>query len=261
MEIGAYGYIIKPFQPDEVLITVANALRRRSLEIENRRHREHLSQLVQERTVELQDMVRQLKAAEVETIQRLSRAAEFRDRDFGSRIERMVHYCGLLARRTGLSSEIVEQIELASPMHDIGKIGIPDSILFKPGKLSPEEFEVIKRHPDIGYKILADSNSAPLAMGALIAWTHHEKWDGTGYPRGLAGEDIPVEGRIAAIADVLDALLSERVYKPSYPPDQALPIMRQGRGRHFDPMLLDLFLDSWDEVVWLESSLATSVHA
>lgn len=258
LEVGAYGYIVKPFQPDEVLITVAGALHRRSLEIENRRHREHLSQLVQERTAELQGTLARVRAAEAETIHRLCRAAEFRDRDTGAHIERMGRHCGLLARRAGLGAQLSELIELASPMHDIGKIAVPDHILFKPGKLTPEEFEVIKRHPEVGYKILADSEGAALAMGARIALTHHEKWDGSGYPRGLAGDAIPIEGRIAAVADVLDALLSERVYKPAYPPELALEIMRDGRGRHFDPDLLDTFSDSWEEFLWLEESLSGS---
>jgi putative two-component system response regulator len=256
LDQGAYGYIIKPFESNEVLINVANALRRRRLEIENQAHREHLEQTVLERTAALREAIMNLERAErdirlsrEETIQRLALAAEFRDDETARHVQRMSHYCALLAQRYGLDDERCELIRIASPMHDIGKIGTPDSILLKPGKFTPEEFQAISRHPEIGYRILSGSDADLLKLAAVIAWTHHEKYDGSGYPRKLVGEAIPLEGRIAAIADAFDALTSRRVYKPALQVEQAITIMRQGRGKHFDPGLLDTFLAGMDQVL------------
>ena len=260
LESGAYGYILKPFETNEILINIANALRRRRLEIENRAHREHLEQMVRERTAELQQAVVRLEGAEQslrlsqeETVQRLAIAAEFRDNATAQHIRRMSHYSALLARRYGLGEERAELIRIASPMHDIGKIGTPDHILLKPGIFTPEEFEAITRHSEMGYRILEGSDSALLRLAATIALTHHEKFDGSGYPKGLVGEAIPLEGRIVAIADAFDALTTKRVYKPAFPPEQATDIMRQQRGTHFDAALLDTFLDSMDEVLLIKS--------
>jgi len=263
LEMGAYGYIIKPFEPNEVLITVANALRRRSLEIENRNHRVRLEQMVKDRTSELWNAIAQLENAEKElrlsreeTIQKLSIAAEFRDDETGRHIERMSRYCGLLAGTMDEDSERVEILRLASQMHDVGKIGIPDQILLKPGPLTPDERVVIERHCDIGYRILVGSKSNLLNVASTVALAHHEKFDGSGYPRGLVGEEIPIEGRIAAIADVFDALTSDRVYKRAMPLGKALDVLREGRGTHFDPDLLDLFLSSFDSVVAIKAQYA-----
>jgi cyclic di-GMP phosphodiesterase len=263
LEQGAYGYIIKPFESNEVLINVSNALRRRRLEIENQAHREHLEQTVLERTAALREAITNLERAErdirlsrEETIQRLALAAEFRDDETARHVQRMSHYCALLARRYGLDEGHCELIRIASPMHDIGKIGTPDSILLKPGKFTPEEFQAISRHPEIGYRILSGSDADLLKLAAVIAWTHHEKYDGSGYPRKLKGETIPLEGRIAAVADAFDALTSRRVYKPAFPVDQAISILRQGRGKHFDPSLLDTFLDSMDQVLVIKDQYA-----
>lgn len=263
LEIGAYGYILKPFESNEVLINVANALRRQRLEIENLTQREQLEQMVLERTTALRKAVSRLERAEQEvrlsreeTIQRLAIAAEFRDRTTAEHIQRMSHYCELLARKYGLEQERCELIRIASPMHDIGKIGTPDHVLLKPGKFTPEEFEAITRHTEIGYRILSGSDGELLKLAATIAWTHHEKFDGTGYPRGLAGEAIPLEGRIAAVADVFDALTSKRAYKPAYSVEQTLDIMRERRAKHFDPALLDLFLQSMDEVLAIKTRYA-----
>ena len=256
LEIGAYGYILKPFETNEILIQVANALRRRRLEIENRQHRDKLEHMVHERTAELRVAIRKLETAEKdlrlsrqETIQRLAIAAEFRDDATARHIQRMSHYCGLLARRYGLSQERCELILIASPMHDIGKIGTPDHILLKPGKFTDDEFKAIMLHPEMGYRILSGSGADLLELAATIAWTHHEKYDGNGYPRGLKGEHIPLEGRIAAIADAFDALTSKRVYKPAYPVDHAVEIMRDRRAQDFDPDLLDIFFGAMDEVL------------
>ena len=255
LEMGAFGYVIKPFEANEVLINVANALRRRKLEIENAMHREHLEEVVRTRTIALQQALewlerseKELRLSREETIQRLAIAAEYRDSSTAQHIKRMSHYCELLARRYGLSPDRCDLIRTASPMHDIGKIGTPDHVLLKPGKFTPEEFKVITQHTEIGYRILAGSDSELLKVAALIAWTHHERYDGTGYPRGLVGEDIPLEGRITAIADNFDALTTQRVYKPAFVFDHAKDLMLRERGKHFDPNLLDIFFSSMDDI-------------
>jgi len=255
LEMGAFGYVIKPFESNEVLINVANALRRRKLEIENAMHRDNLEEMVRTRTIALQQALewlerseKELRLSREETIQRLAIAAEFRDSSTAQHIQRMSHYCELLARRYGLSHERCDLIRTASPMHDIGKIGTPDHVLLKPGKFTPEEFKVITQHTEIGYRILAGSDSELLKIAAVIAWTHHERYDGTGYPRGLKGNDIPLEGRITAIADNFDALTTQRVYKPAYDFDHAKDLMLKERGTHFDPELLDIFFGSLDDV-------------
>jgi putative two-component system response regulator len=258
---GAYGYIVKPFQRNEIVIAAANALERRHLEIENQAHRQHLELLVAERTTDLTATVERLTHAEQalrhsqeEVIRRLAQAAEFRDPMTGAHLNRMSRTCELLAERAGLGRARSELIRIASPMHDIGKIAVSDEILRKPGKLSEAEWVEMRRHPLIGSEILAGSDSELLRLGGLIALTHHERWDGTGYPNGLAREVIPLEGRIVALADVFDALTSERPYKPAFEIDHAVALMCDERGRHFDPELLDLFLAVIDEVVGLSSA-------
>jgi putative two-component system response regulator len=241
-DIGAYGYMVKPFTAEELRIDVANALYRRRLELENRRHREHLSSIVSERTAELRRTVEELERSRRETIQRLSRAVEIRDFDTGSHIGRIGELAASIGERLGLDEEHVELLRIASPMHDVGKIGISDRILRKPGELSPEEKREMERHTEIGFSILSGSESEPLDLAAEIALTHHEKVDGSGYPRGLAGDEIPLEGRIAAVVDVFDALISNRVYRPAFSVEDATTILRDGRGTHFDPEPLDALL-------------------
>jgi putative two-component system response regulator len=262
LEVGAYGYIIKPFEANEVIINVANALRRRQLEIENRSQRARLEQMVEDRTNELWSAVSNLERAECrlklsqeETIQRLAIAAEYRDNETSRHIDRMSRYCALLAGTVGESPERVETLRLASQMHDVGKIGIPDNILLKPGPLTVEERSIMQRHAEIGYRILCDSQSELLNVAATIARTHHEWYDGGGYPSGLVGTAIPIEGRIAAIADVFDALTSERVYKEAVPMSEAAEIMKGERGMHFDPDLLDSFFSSMDALSAIRSEL------
>lgn len=265
IEVGAFGYIVKPFESSEVLINVANALRRRKLELENRFHRENLEDIVRTRTIALQQALdwlerseKELRLSREETIQRLAIAAEFRDSSTARHIHRMSHYCELLARRCGLSSDRCDLIRTASPMHDIGKIGTPDHVLLKPGKFTQEEFGVIAQHAEIGYRILSGSDSELLKVAATIAWTHHERFDGTGYPRGLKGEAIPIEGRIASIADAFDALTTQRVYKPAFEIGHTIELMLKHRGEHFDPELLDLFFSSTDELVRIRDQYADS---
>ena len=267
LKSGAYGYIIKPYEANEVLINVANALRRRQLEIENQSQLDKLEDMVMERTEALRRKIRQLEKAHEEvrlsreeTVQRLALAAEFRDTDTARHLQRMSLYCAVLARRYGLEPDRCELIRIASPMHDIGKIGTPDHILLKPGKFSPEEFEVITRHSEMGRHILDGSKAELLRLAATIAWTHHEKFDCTGYPRKLSGEAIPLEGRIAAVADTFDALTTKRIYKPAFSVDQTLDIMREGRGKHFDPSLLDTFLGAVDEVLVIKDQFSDAAE-
>lgn len=263
LEVGAYGYILKPFEPNEVIINVANALRRRQLEIENRSHRARLEQMVKDRTSELWTAVAKLERAEQqlqlsqeETIRRLAIAAEYRDNETSRHIDRMSRYCALLATALGENPDRVETLRLASQMHDVGKIGIPDNILLKPGPLTYEERRIMQRHAEIGYRILCDSQSELLNLAASISHTHHERYDGGGYPSGLAGAAIPIEGRIAAIADVFDALTSERVYKEAVPLREAVEIMKAEGGKHFDPKLLDYFFSSMEALIAIRSEPA-----
>ena len=264
IELGAYGYVLKPFKPNELIINVGNALRRRTLEIENRIHRELLEQTVLARTTALRETIAQLESSDTElrrlreeTIRRLSWAAEFRNQETGEHIVRMSLYCALLARLAGLDTEQAELIRIASPMHDVGKIGIPDRILLKPGHLTVEERVVMEAHAEMGHRILAGSGVELLDLAAEMALTHHERIDGSGYPRGLAGNAIPVEGRICAIADVFDALTSDRVYRQAFQPDEARELMLQGRGTQFDADLLDLFVVSFDDVLAIRRAAGT----
>lgn len=251
IELGAYGYLVKPVGSGELLINVANALHRRRCEAQSRRVLESLRGAVAKRDDELAQALQELALAETkvrvsqaETILRLARLMEFRDDDTGHHLHRMSSYCELLARRIGLSEERCELVRLASQLHDVGKVAVPDSILLKPGKLTEAEFEVIKEHTETGHKMLAGSASEVVQLGALIARTHHERWDGSGYPRGLAGTEIPLEGRIAAVADVFDALTSDRVYRSALSVKAAVRMMSAQRGDHFDPELLDAFLQA-----------------
>jgi putative two-component system response regulator len=260
LELGALGYVTKPFQPSQVLVEVAGALRRAELEQENASYRMHLEELVEERTADLRAALekvarseRLLRSSSDELVQALSQAIEGRDIETGQHIARMSRYTTLLARATGFDDDECEQIRLASPMHDVGKIGIADGILFKPGVLTDAEYGVIQQHANLGYDILAKSELPLLRLAATIARTHHERWDGGGYPFGLAGEEIPIEGRMTAVADVFDALVSRRVYKPAMPLEQALDIMRKGRGTQFDPELLDAFLDQLEAIEVIRS--------
>jgi putative two-component system response regulator len=249
LELGAYGYVVKPFRQTELVIAVANALRRRRLEIENRSHREHLERLVGERTAALH-------ASREETIRRLAAAAEARHHETGQHIERVARVVDLLARELGLERERRELLRIASPLHDIGKIAVPDHILLKPGTLTPDERVAMQAHAERGYQMLAGSGEPMLEVAATIALTHHERWDGSGYPWGLIGEAIPLEGRIVAVVDVFDALLSHRSYRPAVPLDETVQRLRQGRETHFDPNVLDGFLDVLPEALVIREQFA-----
>jgi putative two-component system response regulator len=185
---------------------------------------------------------KELERSYHETLRRLARAVEFRDNDTGEHIERMSSFCELIARGLGLDEQQCALIRAASTLHDAGKIAIPDEILLKPGSLTDRERAIMQTHAATGHQLLTGSASPLLQLAASIALTHHERFDGTGYPRRMAGHDIPIEGRIAAVADVFDALTSDRVYRPALPIDEAIELMDAERGRHFDPIILDTFL-------------------
>ena len=240
LDRGAYGYVIKPFERNELVINVANALRRRSLELASRASHAELERLVDERTEEV-------RRSREELIQRLAWAADCKDPETASHLRRMSLYSELLGRLAGLDANRCELLRLAAPMHDIGKIGIPDEILTKPGRYTDEDREVMKQHPLIGHRILEGSESELVQLAALVALHHHEWYDGRGYPRGVAGDDIPLEGRIVAIADVFDALTTERRYKPAMTVEDAFALMFEEEG-HFDQKLLDLFVAAVDEI-------------
>ncbi|MES2884713.1 MAG: two-component system response regulator [Pseudomonadota bacterium] len=234
-ESGGVDYITKPVSPPLVQARVATHLRLHA-------HERHLTELVRARTQELEQ-------TRLEIIRRLGRAAEFKDDETGQHVIRMSHYTRILAEAAGMPATEVELLFNAAPMHDIGKIGIPEAILLKPGKLDAEEWVVMKKHPAIGAGIIGRHEHPLLNTARIVALTHHEKWDGSGYPRGLAGEQIPLVGRIVSIADVFDALTSERPYKLAWPVEEATDFLRQQAGSHFDPRLVELFLARLPEIL------------
>jgi hypothetical protein len=197
-----------------------------------------------------------VQEARTEMLQRLARVIEFRDVDTGVHVERMADYCGLIAARLGWSDEEVERLRAAAPMHDVGKVAVPDEILLKPGPLTPDERAIMEHHTTVGHEMLAGSSSAEIQLAATIALTHHEHFDGRGYPQGLAGDDIPLAGRIVAVADVFDALTSDRVYRPALPVEDALRILHDGHGRQFDPQVLDAFDAALDDILARERARA-----
>lgn len=266
MDDGAFGYVIKPFERNEILISVAGALRRRTDLLATRSAIGELERQVQARSRELQSSLRALEQTSAaldrsheEALQRLACAAEFRDPETARHLERMSRYSSTLARAVGLAEEHCELLRLASPMHDVGKIGIPDEVLFKDGIFTPDDRLVMERHPQLGHDLLVGSGSRLLDLAATVALTHHERWDGTGYPNGLAGEAIPLEGRIVAIADVFDALTSQRRYKAAMTTADAMALMARDRGSHFDPLLLDLFFEHIDQVQLIKAAWAEPV--
>ncbi len=254
MDLGAYGYMIKPFEENEVLINVANALRRRRLERMRDRYEEELEETVQKRTAEV-------RRTQEEVLHRLVAAAEHRDRETGAHIKRIGLYAATLAERLGWASRPARDLMLAAPMHDVGKIAVADAVLLKTGEFTPEEFEEMKKHTIVGAQLLDGSDIALLRMARDIALCHHEKWDGTGYPQGLGGEAIPESARIVAACDVYDALVNDRVYRPALPEDQALAIMEEGRGQHFDPEVLGQFMAALPDLRRIRQELADELRA
>ncbi len=242
LQLGVTDFLNKPLDNTEFLARAKNMLALRSSH-----------KALADRSAWLADEVRRatekIVVQERETIFCLSRAAEYRDPETGGHILRMAHYSQLIARRLGLPQDQQALLLAAAPMHDIGKVGTPDLILLKPGKLTDEEFQIMKQHAVIGYKVLSTSSSPLLQVAAEIAHTHHEKFDGSGYPRGLKGTDIALFGRIVAVADVFDALTSERPYKKAWPLEQARQFLIDGAGQHFDPDCVAAFVAGWDEAM------------
>ncbi|MEP4890618.1 MAG: two-component system response regulator [Aliiglaciecola sp.] len=222
-EVGAVDYISKPISPAVVKARVAT----------------HLSLVDAE----------ELRSTRLQVIQRLGRASEYKDNETGMHVVRMSHYSRLLALAYGFSECAADDLFHAAPMHDIGKIGIPDNIMLKPARLTPEEFEVMKKHPEIGAEILGESDSELIDLAKVVSLTHHEKWDGTGYPKGLAGEDIPIHGRIVALADVFDALTSKRPYKEAWSIDKTMEFLQEQKGKHFDPKIVELFQQNLEQML------------
>ena len=263
LQSGATDFLSKPVDPNDLILRVQNALT-------VKRHHDHLANYAVELERQVRERTRQIEKSREQIIHCLARAAEYRDNETGEHVIRVGKYCGVIAQQLGFSPGYCREIELAAQLHDVGKIGIPDSVLLNPGKLNNEEFEVMKthcglgmqimeplansegerirRHTDMGGFIMDGVDSPMLELAATIARTHHEKWDGTGYPFQLEGDAIPIEGRICCVADVYDALCSERPYKPKFPIKKCLEIMISERGTRFDPIVLDAFFERIDEI-------------
>ncbi len=242
LKAGVNDFLTKPIDRFEFEARFSNM-------IMLRKHQQDLKSRALLLESEIEKATQKICEREQETIMRLANAAEHRDPETGAHNMRMAHYSKLIAEQLQLSKEEQQTIFMAAPMHDVGKVGISDTILLKPGRLTSEEFNKIKTHTEIGYRILADSPSELLQCAALIAWSHHEKFDGSGYPRGLAGEAIPLVGRICAVADVFDALTTERPYKSAWSVDEAFASLKEGCGTHFDPQCVDAFFKSRREVL------------
>ncbi len=268
LQLRVSDFLSKPVDPHELVPRVRNALIIKA-------HQDHLANYTRQIEERVAERTAELAASRQEVILCLARAAEYRDNEDGNHVIRVGKYVGAIARQLGFSKERVELLEQAAQLHDVGKIGVPDSILLKPGKLDEEEFElvkthasvgrkiiqrlpgpeldVLKRHTEIGAKLLEVVQSPIIDLASIIALTHHERWDGSGYPLGLAGEDIPIEGRMTAVADVFDALSNKRPYKAAFPRKRCFQILGEARGKQFDPKVLDAFFRVADEVAEIQT--------
>ena len=248
LEAGADDFLSRPVDATELQARVRSLLRLKAQYDRMQAYQELLEVEVARQTAELQSAYEKIKVASLDTIHRLARAAEYKDQETGAHLVRMSHYAAVVARQMGRNESEVELLLYAAPLHDVGKISVPDHILLKPGKLDPDEWEIMKQHPVVGGDILAGSDAELIQLAQKIALTHHEKWDGSGYPYGLRGTEIPLVGRITAIADVFDALTSNRPYRAAMSVEEALQIIREGRGTHFDPEVVDAFLAAEAEI-------------
>lgn len=254
--MGANDFLPKPFNPDEMRMRVKNHVRTKRYQDLINNMNAVLEQKVAEKTVALREALALSQEAEYEICLRLGRASEFRDMETGMHTRRISEMSKELALLAGLSERDAEVLRLASPLHDVGKIGIPDRILLKPGKLDDTEMQIMKLHTTIGGRILSEGDRfSSLSAGQIVALQHHEKWDGSGYPAGLKGEDIHIFARIVMVADVFDALASDRPYKKAFPLDKIIGIMEDGCGQFFDPRLLQLFFDNLPQFVAIRERL------
>ena len=249
LDLGARDFLAKPFDRVELMTRIRNMLEVRIMTMAIKNQNTILDGMVKERTQELNQ-------TRLEVIRRLGRAAEYRDDMTGFHIIRMSRYAQALGLAAGMSEKEADMLLNASPMHDIGKIGIPDSILMKPGKLEADEWATMQTHVDIGVEILSGSNFDLMDMAVEVAQNHHEKWDGSGYPRGLSGEDIPLVGRVVALADVFDALTTERPYKKAWSIEDTMAFIREQSGKHFDPRLVELFEEILPEILKIREEYA-----
>jgi putative two-component system response regulator len=256
--LGVYGYVVKPFTSTDVLMQVSMARRRRDLELENREYVRMLVSIALQRTTLLLENFREAErsqpaddAFDERSLHKMAQALEFRDQETGRHTERVSAFCRFLAEGVGLDRVRCEEIRLGSILHDVGKVAVPDRILFKPAALTDGEFETVKRHAEVGFHLLNGWPGRMFEVGSLIAFTHHERWDGAGYPSGLAGADIPIEGRITSVCDVFDALTTDRPYREAMGVDEAIETMTLDVG-HFDPELLSTFVG--------ETSVLTAMH-
>lgn len=261
MEAGADDFLSKPVDKVELWARVNSLCKVKELNDHQRNYQIMLEEQVEEKTQALQNALAQVKDASMETILRLTRAAEYKDNETGAHIQRMSKYCATIARTLGWVEGEIETLLYAAPMHDIGKIGIPDKILLKPGRLEGQEMDLMRLHTSIGKAILQNSTIGFIRMAEVIAITHHEKWDGTGYPNKLRGEGVPLVGRIAALADVFDALTSKRPYKEAFSIDRSFAIIREGKGSHFDPHVVDAFFSSEKEIISIFQEISDDGHS
>ncbi|HEX8524519.1 MAG TPA: HD domain-containing phosphohydrolase [Tepidisphaeraceae bacterium] len=270
LDLGATDFLAKPIDASDLVPRVKNSLLVKA-------HHDHLAKYSEQLEHEVSLRTAELEASRLRVVHCLARAAEYRDDDTGRHVIRVGRYAGILARDLGFGHVHASTLELAAQLHDVGKIGIPDAVLLKPGKLSPEEFELMKKHCEYGRLIIdplpehheearrvqehlgagpIEYGSPLLKMAAEIALTHHERWDGTGYPNKIAGEQIPLEGRVTSVVDVFDALLSKRPYKPPFELDKCLSILREGRGKQFDPQVIDALLRRLPDMLQVQGQLA-----